>query len=533
MEENRKSIDDLFRDELSNYAETPPPAAWHALEQKLAGKAGGAGAPGNALKYMTLLCLLFLLGVTVMKNFPASTYSGSRNMASAENGHSGSPAANNVSNNAPNPGAGNISSSNNTDARNNEVNNNSNQNNNNNTSSATTPNTLTNDAAGHRADNSNKEGNAATGTSEKANRQASGNTGRKQHIVSKRYTGIKTHGNSKQGTAGMNDNDAEDRDQKPQRQNIYNSSLANPQPAETESDDATADKKPSEQTKKPQPVSKNNQIAPSKNAPKKSAKPHFNKFELGIKGGYESGFDNDGARKFVLSPYLQFNLSPKFAIMTQPAVKYAHADSRRIGSPASYYKANDGTVTQYTDSVLVFVPPVDSLWLWHNAYSQTHDSIVKTYSINNTYMELEVPLLLKYNISKTFSVYGGVNIIYSQLVSVDEKTTTHTGILVNDTTYSLGQVYGPAPAPGPIDNVIKYHGTPLADYNGPLYTGSKESTWRVGYMLGFSYEFRNRWLMDGLIQQASVKPNVQAGYNINTALSTPYFRFTIGYKLVK
>lgn len=35
MEENNKHIDDLFRDGLGNYTETPPPAVWDALEKRL------------------------------------------------------------------------------------------------------------------------------------------------------------------------------------------------------------------------------------------------------------------------------------------------------------------------------------------------------------------------------------------------------------------------------------------------------------------------------------------------------------------
>ena len=52
-------------------------------------------------------------------------------------------------------------------------------------------------------------------------------------------------------------------------------------------------------------------------------------------------------------------------------------------------------------------------------------------------------------------------------------------------------------------------------------------------MLGFSYEFYKRWLFDALVQQSNVSPNIQAGYNVNTALSSPYLRFTLGYKLTK
>jgi hypothetical protein len=52
-------------------------------------------------------------------------------------------------------------------------------------------------------------------------------------------------------------------------------------------------------------------------------------------------------------------------------------------------------------------------------------------------------------------------------------------------------------------------------------------------MVGFSYEYQKRWLFDGLMQQTQAPANMQGGYNINSALSSTYFRFTLGYKLLK
>jgi hypothetical protein len=40
-------------------------------------------------------------------------------------------------------------------------------------------------------------------------------------------------------------------------------------------------------------------------------------------------------------------------------------------------------------------------------------------------------------------------------------------------------------------------------------------------------------MVDALLQQANVKNNIQAGYNVNAALSATYFRFSLGYKLSK
>jgi hypothetical protein len=61
----------------------------------------------------------------------------------------------------------------------------------------------------------------------------------------------------------------------------------------------------------------------------------------------------------------------------------------------------------------------------------------------------------------------------------------------------------------------------------------QENMLRVGYMIGLSYEYSQRWLFDALIQHSPLKPDVKDGYNLNSSLSSPYFRLSVGYKLTK
>jgi hypothetical protein len=55
----------------------------------------------------------------------------------------------------------------------------------------------------------------------------------------------------------------------------------------------------------------------------------------------------------------------------------------------------------------------------------------------------------------------------------------------------------------------------------------------MGYMLGVSYELKKRWMADMVVQQCFTKKNMQGGYNVNGALSMPYIRLTLGYRLSK
>jgi hypothetical protein len=262
--------------------------------------------------------------------------------------------------------------------------------------------------------------------------------------------------------------------------------------------------------------------------------PDFNRWEAGVKGGYERGFDNNGATKFVIAPYLQYNLSKKVAIMTQPAVKYANNPVRTIGTPRTYYQLNSDAAVADRGTTTTIVAEGSSVFTYYHTkfrYTQSRDSIVKTEKTAASYMEYELPVLLKYAISDKSSVYGGVNMVYSQMKGVSEYTYTKAGVVKTiDTTISAQSVKPSAPATG---DILTYSGTPFSEYNGPLYPATQVNQIRFGAMLGFTYEYSDRWLLDALVQQNPAKKDMRAGYNINAPLSSTYFRLSVGYKLRK
>jgi len=261
---------------------------------------------------------------------------------------------------------------------------------------------------------------------------------------------------------------------------------------------------------------------------------NFSRYEEGIKAGYEQGFSNNASKKFVFSTYVQYSLNPKFAIMLQPALKVSNIGNTPLNGTQSFYKKNTDGSYVFADSTPVYVIVgqgiVDTLWKRDYNYSQTHDSIAKSYATGGTYVEVELPLLLKYNISSKLSVYGGVNITYGKMVGITENTYTSGPILKTGSSPTLANIHQSAPQPTSIDSVITYSGNPISSYSGPLYS-TQGYLLRFGYMLGFSYEFRKRWLFDVLIQQSTAKSYVQGGYDINNPLTLPYFRLTLGYKL--
>ncbi len=264
------------------------------------------------------------------------------------------------------------------------------------------------------------------------------------------------------------------------------------------------------------------------------AKPGFSRWGVGVKAGYERGFDKSGSTKYLVSPYVEYKITPKFAIMVQPAIKYAQAPNRIIGDAQTYYDVkSDGNVSDNGSNTSVKVEG-STVVTYYNAkyrYTQVYDSIVKTNTYGGAYMEYELPVLAKYNVTEKLALYGGVNMIYSQMKGVKENTQIISG-LINSKDTMISSTSGMTPAPA-IGQVLTYSGAQFSDYNGPLYPATQENSLRFGAMLGFSYEYSDRWLLDALVQKNPAPRDVRGGVNINAPLSSAYFRLAIGYRIAK
>ena len=522
MEQQRKSIDDLFREELGGYAETPPSSAWEAFERKLDAappKAGGLFDRWSA--YIGAACLLLLLSVTVaikMNNrtpgtIEATTGSNSANDATnrATSGP-GMPAADNsnTKNIADKPG--NTSSA--------EGNNN------------TRPGGNTMNTAGITNNNNHNTAN----TSKPLIRTKNHSKGNRKNNYYAANTKHNT-GSSAKTTNTYNSSNTNTENDQPATANVYNSSPAAHNGPSAGTEDDAAEKKEVKAT--PDVPKTENPAAPKpfakKEVPNKPSRPPFkNFFEAGVKAGYETGFNNDGSKKGVVSGYVEYHISQKFALMLQPAFKAASLNTHRIGTAQSYYKVNGNGTVKIDTTPVPIIPGSETptLMEYDYHYSQTHDSIVKTYSIGGTYTEMDLPVLLKYNITKKLGIYGGVNIVYSKMIGISGHTYTASNLeKTGDTTKFTA--YGATPPPtDPIGSHISYKGNQYpTNYTSP-YTYSTTGQFRACYMVGFSYQCTNRLLLDALIQQTSSTTNTQAGYNTNSALAAPYVRFTVGYKLL-
>lgn len=513
MDKQMQNIDDLFKDALGDYAETPPPAAWSALDKKLdAVKTPGAFGGNKKIWLVGLIGLLLFSSLPFMKQFAGSFgLSGNSNATAL---------VNETTNVTPQPvGVTTVDKNSNNAPQTN----------------STQPNPTDENAT----DETKPDHKSSIEFKAKENKNIPNRKNNATYANSnlpRVRTGTKTSEKNTNNVSVTDDETADDKQSNKALPIVYNSSSSNPAPAdEADANDNSADKKAvpakTETSKKTTAAV----TVANKNNQNKKPKVKYNRFELGIKAGYERGFDNDAAKKLVVSPYIQLNISPKFSFMIQPSIKEAWVGSRRIGNSATYYKANnDSSVTVGATNAIYLAGDANPyLYRTNYSYTQTHDSIVKSNSIGGNYLEIEIPLLLKYYIHKKFSVYAGVNLTYSKLMQVTENTYIKNNIPVGPIdTYVISRP-GETPVAYHTNSIINYNGNPYSSYTGPQYPTPEESTWRAGYMAGFSYEFSKRILFDCLVQQAKTKTNMQSGYNINTSQSAPYIRFTLGYKLTK
>lgn len=262
--------------------------------------------------------------------------------------------------------------------------------------------------------------------------------------------------------------------------------------------------------------------------------PYINRWELGVKGGYEAGFNKFAATKYVVSPYVKYKVSPRLSVMLQPAVKYAQSTERNVGKEQSYYRVNnDGSVQNMGtyQSTLAEGTTIITYFNTTYRYTQSHDSIVKVNKTGGKYMEYELPILLSYNVAGNLSVYGGPNLVLTQTQKVKEYTYVKSGIV--RTIDTLVSAKGAEPTAPALTDVITYNGTPYSSYGGPLYPASTDSRVRIGAMIGVSYEYSDRWLLDAMVQKSPAGKNMQGGVNVNAPLSSTYFRLSVGYKLKK
>jgi hypothetical protein len=548
VKKNRKHLDDFFREKLGSYSETPPADAWQELDARLDTLVPQAvpSSPLRWLGHVGMVSLIAILGVTLVPRMMGHISDNTRT-AEAMPAETATHGSNERNVNAATP-SGEAQAANGsvavsdvaTEGTSTEAPSNSPESKENGTTGSTQAAGVT--AAAHKTG----AAGIGSGQQEAAGKKATGNT----HNAAGKQQGGGNHNQAKQsepenGTIvnAARNNTHRSGKHEDDSYNSHAGSAANGV-AHTETQNAPNEQLNSAVAGKALVTNKKTVADQKENVAEKAEaaapkvdvvknKYQGNRWEAGVKGGYERGLNNNPVTKYLISPYLQYNFSDKIAVMVQPAVKYANAPVRIVGKVQSYYKVNnDGVVKDngsYT-SIKVEGSTIDTYYNAKFRYTQTHDSIVKTNTTGGTYMEYELPVLMKYKFSEKLSVYGGVNVIYSQLQTVTEHTYTKAGIQRNvDTTISALSM----PAAPALNDVINYQGNNISEYNGPFYPAVPSSRVRFGAMLGVTYQYGERWMLDALLLKNPAPKDLRDGYNINAPLSSTCLRLSVGYKITK
>lgn len=273
---------------------------------------------------------------------------------------------------------------------------------------------------------------------------------------------------------------------------------------------------------------------------------------IGIKAGYQRGVDrNFRADKFVISPYIEYSLSDKMALLFQPAYLTGNPTTGSLqNSSTSYvdildslFNSTEIIVRGEIDSSVLTPNPPDTVFRTYT-YTQTIDSVHVSYTVQNRQLwDIELPLIFKYKVNDVISVFGGGSITYSAVLQTKENVQRFSAMkkeYVNEldpqTFYVTQPGQGPPPAPDPqsISSVFPVSGTPFSTYEPRQTSNSSTKTFtRYGFMLGVSAAWNDRWMVDLMMHKTGVNTNIVPDKNIQRLYNQPYFRLSVGYKIFK
>lgn len=271
--------------------------------------------------------------------------------------------------------------------------------------------------------------------------------------------------------------------------------------------------------------------------------------EIGMKAGYSMGFDkNWHANKVAFAPYISYRMPVGVSFIFQPTY---HTGNAKTGSfdngEQSYYRVNSSSfdstgrvVRGVIDSTVVTANPPDTVYRTYT-YTQRYDSIHVRYGVQqNRLWDIELPLIVKYEVSKNFSVLVGGSATYSSILQTEVKEQTfaqskeYVDHIAPETFYVTYQ--GQKPPTGParksFDDLFNYSGTPYANYS-PRQPSVSKNFMRYGFMIGASANVGDHWMVDVMLHKTGVDTKAVPDKELQKIYTQSYLRVMIGYKLFK
>lgn len=269
------------------------------------------------------------------------------------------------------------------------------------------------------------------------------------------------------------------------------------------------------------------------------AKRGMRTFSGGIKAGYGHSLGLPATSSVTGTPFLEWNISERVALVLQPEFRYNRISTLELQSPGTFHRLTHQT----RDSFHVYT--MDTVGLFSVArnytYSNTYDSIISGERIPaQHHWEVALPLLFRYAVSPSFFIHLGFSLSFSGTsLTVENRQQTISGLQKSDTIsyapviitpFPIDSGYPNPPPPG-IDgyfnyNTPEYSGVPPDGYKPPASNPA-----RFGYMLGISYELRRRLVLELMVHQTISDMRYITNERVRQLYTSPQLRFMIGYRL--
>ncbi|MBW7913395.1 MAG: hypothetical protein H3C54_06790 [Taibaiella sp.] len=273
-------------------------------------------------------------------------------------------------------------------------------------------------------------------------------------------------------------------------------------------------------------------------------------FSAGFKLGFTRGFDPVwNANKWVLAPYLEYQLPSNFSVMFQPAFLIGKAKTGTFSNADQvFYRIRNTTFDSIAyisrgkiDSSVITPNPPDTVFRTYR-YGQVYDSIHVGYKVTNTQQwDAELPVMVKYKVNKTFAFIAGVSATYSSVLRTKEEITRYEGLMKQYEDIHAPQTFfvtvqGQEPPPGPprkdVNTLFPYNTAPFSNYQ-PRQITETNNFWRYGFMIGASATIKERLMVELLLHKSGVDVNSVPDKQLQRIYTQPYLRLMLGYKLIK
>lgn len=243
---------------------------------------------------------------------------------------------------------------------------------------------------------------------------------------------------------------------------------------------------------------------------------------IGVKFGYESGMQKLTAGKYVGTIFAEVNMSPKLSFVMQPSIKFGTANREISGATIDTFINADAVESSQVGLIDSFGKPSG----FYNYYiSQRYDTVVQTASFQKKFLEIEIPFLFRYKVDKNFSVLAGVNFIFGKTLGFSTSDRILSSSVLYDSIKNVFDTIKPS-----IPGKFFIQGT-SGKSNSIAELASPISPVRFGYTLGLSYVFRERVMVDLIVQQNLSGTSSISNAEVRKIFDQPYVRLSLGYTI--